>query len=343
MCTSIHRPIPSCSTESFSSDDDSDGMSELAEPPPALAVSTAAATTPAKDFVFGAVAGITGKTIEFPFDTIKVRLQTQAVGDARYAGTLDCFVQTVRHEGFRGLYKGLASPLVGSMAENAILFSVYNGIQDMFRRLDGTYDPDPAKTPVQLSNGKIALAAGGAGAAVSLVLTPVELVKCKLQVQDVAGAASAERYKGPVDVLIRTLKSDGLKGMYRGQLGTLIREAGGGVAWFGVYEIVVASMMRRRGVASKDDLSPWSITFAGGIAGMAFNGSMFPVDTIKSKMQTDDLTGGGARQGFLQVGRNIWRTEGIRGFYKGLGITLFRSMPASGGIFLTYETLRRSF
>lgn len=275
------------------------------------------------DFAFGSIAGIVGKTIEFPFDTVKVRLQTSAPG--AYAGTLDCLVQTIRNEGFRGLYKGLSSPLVGSMAENAILFSAYNGIQNGFRRWEGTYDPARAADPAPLSTFKIAFAAAGAGAAVSLVLTPVELIKCKLQVQDMAGQAGASnplRYKGPIDVLVRTLRSEGLRGMYRGQLGTLIREAGGGVVWFGVYEIVVAALIKRNGVATKDNLSPMQIAGAGALAGMAFNGSMFPVDTIKSKMQTDDVVGSGTRQGFLQVARQTMRVEGIRGFYKGLGITV---------------------
>jgi hypothetical protein len=162
------------------------------------------------------------------------------------------------------------------MAENAILFSVYNGIQTTFRKLDGTYDPD-VKTPVPLSGGKVAMAAAGAGAAVSLVLTPVELVKCKLQVQDMPGAlGSGTRYRGPADVLVRTLRTEGLRGMYRGQLGTLIREGGGGVAWFGVYEVVINWMVRKKGVETKDELSPVWIAAAGGVAGMAFNGSMFP-------------------------------------------------------------------
>ncbi|KAI9034557.1 amino acid transporter arg-13 [Hyaloraphidium curvatum] len=328
---------------------EADALVALAPPAEAAKVKTPAPKDSALlDFVFGSIAGITGKVIEFPFDTVKVRLQTAPTFDGRpaYSGTVDCFLKTVGAEGPLALYKGLLSPLLGSMMENAILFSAYNGIQNGFRRLDGTYDPDPAAKPSPLSNTKIAFAAAGAGAAVSLVLTPVELVKCKLQVQDMLGAegpgALAPRYKGPVDVLLRTLRSEGLRGMYRGQTGTLIREAGGGVAWFGVYELVVAWMMARDRVSSKDDLSPVQIMVAGALAGMAFNGSVFPADTIKSKMQTDDLLGNGSKHGFWSTGRQIWRGEGIRGFYKGLGITLFRSMPASGGIFLTYELLRRN-
>jgi mitochondrial ornithine carrier protein len=61
---------------------------------------------------------MTGKLIEYPFDTvkvdgpfrecayIKVRLQTQAdVKPTQFRGPLDCFRQTFQHEGFFGFYR----------------------------------------------------------------------------------------------------------------------------------------------------------------------------------------------------------------------------------------------
>ena len=51
--------------------------------------------------------------IFFSFDTIKVRLQTSE--KVQFKGPLDCLLQTVRHEGVRGLYKGATPPLVGWM------------------------------------------------------------------------------------------------------------------------------------------------------------------------------------------------------------------------------------
>lgn len=47
------------------------------------------------------------------FDTIKVRLQTSE--KVQFKGPLDCLLQTLRHEGVRGLYKGATPPLVGWM------------------------------------------------------------------------------------------------------------------------------------------------------------------------------------------------------------------------------------
>lgn len=45
-----------------------------------------------------------GKFIEFPFDTVKVRLQTQPLDHPIFKGPFDCFRQTIRNEGFLGLY-----------------------------------------------------------------------------------------------------------------------------------------------------------------------------------------------------------------------------------------------
>jgi solute carrier family 25 (mitochondrial carnitine/acylcarnitine transporter), member 20/29 len=53
-----------------------------------------------------------------PFDTIKVRLQTSP--KSQFHGPVDCLMQTLRKEGFTGLYKGATPPLVGWMAMDSL-------------------------------------------------------------------------------------------------------------------------------------------------------------------------------------------------------------------------------
>jgi len=53
-----------------------------------------------------------------PFDTVKVRLQTTE--KSQFRGPVDCFLQTVRKEGFAGLYKGATPPLVGWMFMDSV-------------------------------------------------------------------------------------------------------------------------------------------------------------------------------------------------------------------------------
>jgi mitochondrial ornithine carrier protein len=76
-----------------------------------------------KDITFGSIAGIVGKYVEYPFDTVKVRLQSQSdFLPPRYVGPLDCFKQSFRSEGFVGLYRGVSAPLFGAAVETSSLF-----------------------------------------------------------------------------------------------------------------------------------------------------------------------------------------------------------------------------
>ncbi len=69
------------------------------------------------------MAGIIGKYAEYPFDLVKVRLQSQpSVGPLRYNGPLDCFKQSIRQDGFLSLYRGISAPLVGAAIETSCLF-----------------------------------------------------------------------------------------------------------------------------------------------------------------------------------------------------------------------------
>jgi ornithine carrier protein len=77
----------------------------------------------AKDILFGSIAGVIGKAIEYPFDTVKVRLQAQAsTRPLTYSGPLDCFRQSIRQDGFWGLYRGISPPLFGAAVETSSLF-----------------------------------------------------------------------------------------------------------------------------------------------------------------------------------------------------------------------------
>ncbi|KII91204.1 hypothetical protein PLICRDRAFT_51379 [Plicaturopsis crispa FD-325 SS-3] len=131
-----------------------------------------------KDITFGSIAGIVSELFEYPFDLAKTRLQSQVLDEsARFTGPWDCLVQTWRDEGIRGLYRGLPMPLVGAMAETAALFLAYSEIQDLLRYATGRPKSSDLSIP------QLGLAAGGAGLITSFILTPIELVKCKMQVQ----------------------------------------------------------------------------------------------------------------------------------------------------------------
>ena len=175
-----------------------------------------------------------------------------------------------------GFYRGMSLPLAGTIVETSVLFST-NGALKRFLREAGHIGPD-ADLPMPY----VMMSGAGTGFVVSWVLTPIELVKCRLQVPP-PGTAPAQRYKGPYDCLMRSIRSEGLRVMYRGHVGTMLREVPGTMCWFGAYETFVR-WMTPTGM-SRSDLHPSTIVVAGALGGMSYWTIMYPCDTVKSAMQ----------------------------------------------------------
>jgi len=70
-----------------------------------------------KNVVAGTVAGVAVCIVGHPFDTLKVRLQTQPINNPIYSGLADCFYKTLKWEGISGLYKGVGKSAVLSVTE----------------------------------------------------------------------------------------------------------------------------------------------------------------------------------------------------------------------------------
>lgn len=247
----------------------------------------------------------------------------------------------------------MSSPLVGSMVENAALFVGYRQIQRVIR--NSSTDPQelerqkniPEDELPALSIRQLVLAGGASGAIASIVLTPVELIKCKLQVQlGSQTVIQGVQFNGPFHVIQHVFQSHGITGFYRGFIATLLREAGGGAFWFGTYEYTCAKFIKYRQSKNggetvlKKDLTPLELMAGGALGGMAYNASLFPVDVIKSQMQTDEqLSTGRQQRSFVQTAQELYSKGGYKAFYRGCGITVARSAPTSAIIFLTYVSL----
>ena len=265
------------------------------------------------------------------------------------------------------MYRGISAPLVGAALETSSLF--------MFERLGrqtlvwtGLFPRD-----AQLSLPALWFTGAFSGVFTSFILTPIELVKCKIQVPAEAVASSPATgiatattgetaktvYRRPISVIREVYRHGGLAGFWHGQVGTLIREAGGCAAWFGSKE-TSSTLFREyniRAAKAKPDTTPetlkalatdplplWQQAMAGATAGMSYNFLFFPADTIKSRMQTAPLGHASApRRSFWEEARVLYKQAGIRGMYRGCGITVVRSAPSSAFIFMVFDGLKTHF
>ena len=155
--------------------------------------------------------------------------------------------------------------------------------------------------------------------------------------------------QGPFSIILSTLRTSGLRGLWLGQTGTLFRETGGSAAWFSAYELCARSFMARRqrytsSTITKKDLASHELMLSGAAAGVSYNVVLFPADSIKSAMQTwAELNPNQPRLGFGAMASRIWKTRGLKGMYAGCGVTVLRSAPSSAMIFLIYETLSQKY
>lgn len=179
-----------------------------------------------------------------------------------YSSAMDVVRKVVASEGIYGLYAGIQAPLPFVALFNATLFTS-NGI---CRRVIGGGRNDDA-----LSLGEIALAGVGAGAAVSFVACPTELVKCRLQVQPGV-------YNGAIDCARRVWQAGGIRSLFRGMEATLVREMPGTAIYFGAYEWLIRRFTedgRRR-----NEVNMHEFVLAGGVAG---SGKFYRICGVRSR------------------------------------------------------------
>lgn len=277
-----------------------------------------------KNFFAGGFGGICLVAAGHPLDTVKVRIQTMPVpllGQLPiYSGTFDCIRKTFSNEGFKGFYKGMATPLLGVTPMYAITFFGYS----LGKKLQ-TPPENSDYTPLQIYN------AGMLSAVFTTALNgPGERIKCLLQVQ-AANANSPVIYKGPIDCVTKLYRSGGLRSVFRGTFATLLRDVPANGVYFVSYETLKVKLRP----PGSEQLSALGTLLAGGTAGILFWVVGIPPDVLKSRLQTAPENH--YPNGIRDVFRTIIKQEGIRGLYKGATAVFLRAFPANAACFLGYE------
>ena len=291
----------------------------------------AAATSQLRNLAAGGVGGVCAVVVGHPFDLVKVRMQTAERGV--YSSALDVARKTIAREGLaRGLYAGVSAPLVGVTPMFMVSFWGYGVGKSLIEKLS----PVPYKnnTP-QYSIGQISAAGFFSAIPMTLITAPFERVKVLLQIQGQKELKPGEKpkYAGGADVVRQLYKEGGLRSVFRGSAMTLARDGPGSAAYFASYEAV------KRYLTPKDaegnatgQLSLPAVIVAGGAAGVAMWIPVFPVDTIKSRLQSAE-----GRPTIMGTVRGVYRSGGFKAFFPGFGPALARAVPANAATFVGVE------
>lgn len=221
-------------------------------------------------------------------------------------------------------------PFTHSSLKVSVQFGAFHTARRQFEARNASRSP---LSPPTLSYSQFYLSGAMAGLANTLLSSPIEHVRIRLQTQP----HNPRLYSGPLDC-IRKLShptNGGItRGLYRGTSVTLVREAQAYGFWFLTFEYLMAQDLKRSGSGAKrEDIPAWKVAVYGGLAGEMLWISSYPFDVVKSKMQSDRLGDQVRYRGVMDCFAQTYRIEGLRGFWKGIGPTLLRAMPVSAGTF----------
>ncbi|QDS78070.1 hypothetical protein FKW77_003558 [Venturia effusa] len=343
------------------------------------------------DFWAGYISGAAGIIIGNPLDLIKTRLQA---GDASvHATSTESLRGTFDRAGT--LVRGATAPILGYGALNGILFYTYN------RSLTLLHQTPPADNPSSSPSSLTKIWTAGAlgGFATFLISAPTELIKCRAQVSSshhLHHQQSASPPLSSIGIAKEILHRDGLRGLYHGGTVTSLRDAVGYGFYFWSYEICNRILSPPPSKDSVEDESPRmaaaKVLVAGGVAGVVTWASIFPLDVVKTRVQTQSFASPApspapapapapappsssspslpttpllrgnlsptpnttltsptsstttpppakpqTRPSALQTAKTLYKTEGIRPFFRGLGICSVRAFIVNAVQWAVYE------
>ncbi|KAI3455424.1 hypothetical protein Pfo_012087 [Paulownia fortunei] len=281
-----------------------------------------------REFVAGGVGGTAGVLAGYPLDTLRIRQQHSSKGSA-----FAILRRVVAREGPCALYRGMVAPLASVTFQNAIAFQTYAVLSRAFDTNPTADDPPSYKG--------VALGGIGTGAIQSLVLSPVELVKIRLQLQRKTNdkANQSASHKGPVDVARSIFRAEGWRGTYRGLGITVLRDAPAHGVYFWTYEYMREQL--HPGCRKNGQETFRTMLLAGGLAGVASWICCYPLDVLKTRIQAQSHSSLSKYSGIVDCFRRSVKQEGYSVLWRGLGTAVARAFVVNGAVFTAYETALR--
>merc|ERR1712226_669423 len=150
------------------------------------------------------------------------------------------------------------------------------------------------------------LSGGLAGLLSLTVVYSLDFARTRLA-NDNKGKGGERQYNGLIDVYTKTLKSDGIQGLYRG---------------FGLSVSLKPMVVGESKNAVLSFFLGWAVTIVSGLMS-------YPIDTIRRRMMMTSGTGQAYKSAF-DCGAHILRNEGFMSMMKGAGANVLRGVAGAG-------------
>ncbi|KAH7274297.1 mitochondrial carrier domain-containing protein [Fusarium solani] len=286
----------------------------------------------------GAIAGLVSRFVVSPLDVVKIRLQLQpfSLSDPlaplreapAYRGAFATLKHILKYEGITGLWKGNVPAELLYVCYGAVQFTTYRSTTVFLQTAFPTRLPDAAESFI---------AGAASGAAATGITYPLDLLRTRFAAQ-----GRHRIYRSLRSAVWDIKRDEGWRGFFRG-IGPGLGQI---VPFMGLFFVSYESLR----ISLEGLHMPWGSgdATAGMMASIIAKTAVFPLDLVRKRIQVQ----GPSRSRYVYENipeystargaiRSILRTEGFRGLYKGLPISLIKAAPASAVTLWTYEQTMR--
>jgi len=273
----------------------------------------------AENFLLSGVAAGVSKTAAAPIERIKLLVQNQDEMikqgrlDKPYTGVVDCATRDKKTEGNYPNWRGNLANVLRYFPTQALNFAFKDTVKAAF------------KTPSDASNARkfaTNIASGGAAGTLSLTFVySLDYARTRLA-NDAKGKGGERQFNGLIDVYTKTLKSDGIQGLYRGfsisAVGIFIYRG----MYFGLYDTLKPMLLGADAGVGASFILGWAVTITAGLMS-------YPIDTVRRRMM---MTSGAAvkYKSSLDCFMQVCKGEGFMSLMKGAGANILRGVAGAG-------------
>ncbi|KAJ1944411.1 Mitochondrial oxaloacetate carrier protein, partial [Linderina macrospora] len=295
----------------------------------------------------GSLASCGAVTFTNPFEVVKTRLQLQGElaksapnTPKAYTNVAQAFWTIGKHEGVRGLQKGLGPGYMYQIMLNGTRLGLYEPVKTVLYGAVTGGPVDPARPIIPLN-----VAAGGlCGMAGAALGSPFFLVKTRMQSQSKFAAVGFQHnYTSSVDGLRRIWREGGLRGLYRGMDAAMMRAGAGSSVQLATYDQCKSSIAKRLSHRGLDGNSMATHFLASMVTGFFVCLVMNPFDVVSTRMYNQKAAAGGQGALYrnpLQCFYKTVSTEGFMSLYKGFLAHYLRLGPHTILMFVFMEQIK---
>jgi len=284
--------------------------------------------------VAGGVSGAVTRLLLQPLDVAKIRLQLQVEslksGKPKYRGLAHLLISLPREEGLQALWKGHLPAQALSFTYGLASFAV-------FESLTGAMATEERSSGPLVRSGLHFLCGGLGGCAGTLASLPFDVLRTRLVAQSRPVYTSSRHAMGQLWM------EGGAPSFFKGLVPALLSTAPQSGLQFGFYSLL--TFLREILVKGREErISLLGSFTCGGLAGLGSKAILYPLDVSKKRLQVsgwghgrEGLGATPSYKGLNHCLREVFKSEGMRGLYKGVSPALLKAVLSTSLHFSVYE------